>query len=190
MLGIKKSDWLAIPNIISYIRILLIPIFIYFYMEAQTTKDYYIAAAIVALSGFTDFLDGRIARKYNMITELGKLIDPVADKLTQCALLFCLATRYKLMWLLLIFMLVKESIMFFGGLYLAKYHKKLDGANWYGKVATFIFYIIMVLLLLFPTINILYANISIVICTLFMANSFVMYSFVYYRMYLEIKNGE
>ena len=88
------------PNILCYLRILMVPLFFYIYYNATKPYEYYIATAVVMLSGLTDFFDGRIARKYNMITDLGKIIDPVADKLMQFAMLIALTFSIKNMYLL------------------------------------------------------------------------------------------
>ena len=91
---IKKEDWFTIPNIMGYIRILLIPVFAWVYLHAESQSDYYIAAGIIGLSGLTDLFDGKIARKFNMVTELGKFLDPLADKLTLGVLILCMSTRF------------------------------------------------------------------------------------------------
>lgn len=114
-----KEIW-SIPNILSYIRLLLIPIFVYIYITANSTSDYYVAALIILLSGLTDMLDGLIARKFNQITELGKTIDPIADKLTQAAIVGCLMFRYDYMWILVLLLVVKELFMGINGLILLK----------------------------------------------------------------------
>ena len=89
----NKKDLFTIPNLMGYFRILLIPVFCYFYIKKQT---YLLAAGIVLISSLTDLFDGYIARRFNMVTELGKALDPVADKLTHAALALCLAFRYPL----------------------------------------------------------------------------------------------
>lgn len=183
MAKIKRQDWYSIPNLLSYLRIILVPLFVWVYYQAETINDYYCAAGIIVVSGLTDFFDGKIARRFNMITELGKFIDPVADKLTQCALIFCFATRYSLMWFLVAIFMVKESFMAIAGMLMLRQHKKLDGAMWYGKVSTFVFYVVMIILLLWPMIPITYANILIVICSVFLTYSFVMYAVLYYKMW-------
>ena len=115
--GYKLTDIKSIPNILSIIRILLIPVFMVRYMNASSELDYQIVAVIVLLSGVTDLVDGFIARKFNQITELGKLLDPVADKLTQLAIIICLVTRYDWMKYLLILFVVKELSLALLGLY-------------------------------------------------------------------------
>ena len=132
-----KKDIFSIPNILSFVRILLIPIFVWLYVTAGTSGEYYLAAAVVVASGITDFLDGQIARRCNMITEFGKFLDPLADKLTQGTLFLCIAINYPLMWILLAIWLLKDGFMAIMGLVLLKTKQtKLDGARWYGKVCT------------------------------------------------------
>ena len=146
-----KKDIFSIPNILSFVRILLIPIFVWLYVTAGTSGEYYLAAAVVVASGITDFLDGQIARRCNMITEFGKFLDPLADKLTQGTLFLCIAINYPLMWILLAIWLLKEGFMAIMGLVLLKTKQtKLDGARWYGKVCTALIYAVMIALLLFP----------------------------------------
>lgn len=177
-----RREVFSIPNIMGYFRIILIPIFLYFYYNATSIKDYYIVAGIVCISGITDFLDGYIARKFNMITELGKFIDPLADKLTQAALVFSLAFRYELMWYLVGLFIIKEGFMAIMGIIMLRKGKKLDGAKWFGKLCTAILYIVMFILILFPKINDIRANLLILVCLIFMLISFVLYIQVYYKM--------
>ena len=122
-----KKDIFSIPNILSFVRILLIPIFVWLYVTAGTSGEYYLAAAVVVASGITDFLDGQIARRCNMITEFGKFLDPLADKLTQGTLFLCIAINYPLMWILLAIWLLKDGFMAIMGLVLLKTKQtKLD----------------------------------------------------------------
>ena len=165
-----------IPNTLSYIRVLLIPVFVAIFLTAETVTDYYWAAGIVVLSGLTDFVDGYIARHFNQITDLGKLIDPVADKLTQLALVICMCMKYQLIWGVIVIFLAKDTFMAVMGFYLLKkYNRKLDGAKWYGKVCTAVFYVVMIMLLAFPTIPLWLANSLIVLCGGMMAMAFVLY---------------
>lgn len=130
----NKKDLFTIPNIICYVRILLIPVFCWLYITAETPADYGWATFVVLFSSFTDLFDGMIARKFNQVTELGKVLDPVADKLTHAAMAFCLLTRYKLMWALLALMLIKECYMAWMGIKFLKKDQMMDGAMWYGKI--------------------------------------------------------
>lgn len=189
---ITKKDALTIPNILTYIRILLIPLFIWRFCVAlfgpeEHYFNYYIAAGIVIFSGLTDMLDGKIARRFNQITELGKLIDPVADKLTQGAVVFCLALKYELMWVLFGLLVFKELFMGVMGLInLKRYRKKLDGALWYGKVCTTIFYLVVSAMLLFPSMPEWLANTLIIICGCVLLATFVLYA----RVLIELNSHE
>ena len=98
----------SIPNLIGYFRIILIPIIVWNYINAQTASDYYFVTLLVAVSGISDALDGLIARHFNMITPLGKALDPIADKLTQGALAICLITKYPFMIVLFILIFFPE----------------------------------------------------------------------------------
>jgi len=180
---IDKKEIFSIPNLMGYFRILLIPVFVWVYSTANTTADYYIAAGIIGLSGLTDLFDGKIARKYNMITELGKFVDPLADKLTQCALVICLTTRFKLMWVLVVLFIVKEGFMCITGIVMLKKHnKKLDGAMWFGKVCTATLYIVMFVLLLIPSISLTVANVFIALCGMIMFVTLLLYVPVFIKM--------
>lgn len=123
------------------------------YIKAQEPREYMQAAAIVLASGLTDFLDGFIARTFDMVTEFGKLIDPLADKLTQAALIFILVVKIKWMFLLLILFVVMQLFMLIAGLAMLKKGKRLDGSKWFGKVSTTVFYAVMLVLVAIPNLN-------------------------------------
>ncbi len=128
-----KKEIFNIPNIMGYVRILLIPVFVVLYFN----RLYGWSMAALAVNIMTDFFDGIVARKFNQITELGKFIDPVADKLTQAAVVVTLAFTHSLLWPVFVIEFIKENTMLFGGGYIYKKRgRKLDGAKWYGKVGT------------------------------------------------------
>ena len=104
----NTKERFSIPNLMGYFRLLLIPVFCYLYLAKEA---YHWAAGVVLLSSLTDLFDGMIARKFNMITNLGKALDPIADKLTHGALALCLAFRYPQMWVLFGLMVLKEGYM-------------------------------------------------------------------------------
>lgn len=186
---LDRKEIFSIPNLMGYFRILLIPLFSWLYCSADSVGDYYAAAAVVGVSGLTDMFDGKIARRFHMITELGKFIDPLADKLTQAALLICLAIRYPLMRAVLALFIIKEGFMLvMGGLLLPK-GRKLDGAMWFGKVCTAVLYAALFLLLLLPGIGEGAANALIAVCGAFLLFSFLMYIPVFRRMWKEAKGG-
>ena len=128
-----------IPNALTIVRFILIPLIVYYILTGQ-----YIAGFIVlTISGLTDILDGFIARKFNFITNFGKLIDPLADKSTQIAVLASLTFKGIVpLWILLI-VFIKEILMVAGASFL--YGKKLVvSSRWYGKLATVLFYVAIV----------------------------------------------
>ena len=186
----SRKDILTVPNILGYFRIILIPFFMYTYMTAESVKDYYVSAALVGVSSFTDFCDGFIARKYNMVTELGKLIDPIADKLTQGALIVCFIMKYEYMRYLLAIYVVKESFMVGAGLAMLKHNgKKLNGAKWFGKVSTALIYLVMFVLFLQPIfIQSMAAstiNFMILFCIFLVTAALILYIPVFFKMYKE-----
>ncbi len=186
----KREEYFSIPNILGYFRILLIPFFMYTFMTAETVTDYYAPAIIVGVSSLTDFFDGFIARKFKMVTELGKLIDPVADKLTQCALIICFILKYNYMRYLLVLYVIKESYMAIMGLVLLRHNgRKLNGAKWFGKVSTALVYVVMFILFLrpifYPALSIDVINALIFICGFALAATLMLYVPVFFKLYKE-----
>lgn len=139
-----KSDSISIPNLITGFRLLLIPLFVLAYFEER----YGWALACLAVSGLSDIADGYIARHFDMVTDLGKLMDPVADKLTQGAMMFCVACRLPAMWYLFGFLAVKEIVMALWGWIALRRTGEVNSAKWYGKVCTFVLYASMAVLVL------------------------------------------
>lgn len=183
----SKSDLWKIPNILCYIRFLLIPIFVVTYIKATEPKAYIQAAAIVFLSGLTDFLDGFIARRFDMVTEFGKLIDPLADKLTQASLIFVLVVKIKWMFLLLILFVVMQLFLLIAGLVMLQKGTKLNGAKWFGKVSTTMFYATMLVLIAVPTLSGGITNTLLLICGAFLLLSFLLYINEYIMLYRNLK---
>ena len=185
MKNFNKKDLFTIPNIIGYVRILLIPLFCWVYIHAETKSDYLFATGIVLFSSFTDLFDGMIARKFHQVTELGKILDPVADKLTHAAMALCLITRYPLMWALAALMAVKEGYMAFMGLKYLKKDRMMDGAMWYGKICTASLFAGMVVLFFFYDMPALWANLLIGALMAIMLVTFLMYIRFYSNMKKE-----
>lgn len=182
-----KKDLITIPNILCYIRFLLIPLFAILYIKANSPREYIRAAFVVLLSGATDFLDGFIARKFDMVTELGKLIDPLADKLTQAALIFVLVVKIKWMFLLLILFVIMQLFLLTAGLLMLKKGKKLNGAKWFGKISTTVFYAVMLVFVAVPGLSMPAANLLLLVCGTFLLLSFLMYVREYVLMYHALK---
>jgi len=168
----KKNQILTIPNLLSLIRVLMIPIIVWLYCDQG---DYRGAAGLVVLSGLTDVADGIIARKFHLVSDLGKILDPIADKLTQAALIFCLISKYEWMLWLFIFFAVKEITMGISGLIVIKKKDVVNSAQWFGKLATVVLYAVMILLFLFPDISTTWANGMILLCAAVLLLSMVKY---------------
>lgn len=163
---------ITIPNILSFIRLCLIPLIIWLYCVKQ---NYHMTAVILVLSGLTDLADGFIARHFHMISDLGKILDPIADKLTQGATLFCLMTRFKLMLVPFILMIFKELYMGITGALVIKKTGQVLGANWHGKVVTCLLYAMMILHVLWYDIPMAVSTVSIIICICMMVLSLILY---------------
>lgn len=141
-----------VPNLLSCFRIVLVPVFILIFF-AGTPDAYAWAVAVFILAGLTDILDGRIARKYNQITMLGRILDPLADKLMVFSALICLTVAGLLpLWLTLLF-LAKELIQLLGSLLLFRKIRDVPASNIIGKAGTFLFYIAIAVMVLFPNVN-------------------------------------
>lgn len=173
---IKKADWLAIPNLLSIVRILLIPLFVYIYVNESLPHNYLWAAFVVILSGATDYLDGVIARKFDMITNLGKVLDPFADKLTQWAIIICLVFTWPGMVIVIAIFVVKEITLLICQIILFRNGKVMDGALWYGKVSTFIFYGCALILVAFPQMNQILANLLMSLTAIGLLLAFILYT--------------
>ena len=147
------KDWNTIPNWLSYLRIVLIPVFAVLFYNGYVGW----AILVLAVSGLTDFFDGKIARKFNQVSDLGKIIDPVADKLTQITIAVMLYIEFRssteeliktFSWVFLIFVIKEFVMVFFGGLMLA-IGLRPAAAEIYGKAATMVFYIVMIAIVMF-----------------------------------------
>ena len=187
---IKPREIFSIPNILTYLRFALIPFFVWVYVTASQPMDYFWAAVLILLSGFTDVADGFIARHFNMVTDWGKAVDPVADKLTQAAIAFCLAFRFPGMWILLGLFIIKELYMGIASLVLLRKGKKLDGAMWFGKVSTAVFYLMMMVLIAYPPMPEVVAYIMMTVSGCFLLLAFVLYIPQYNRLYREYKREQ
>ena len=137
-----KHKILTIPNVLSFFRLLLIPVIVWLYI---VKNDPVWTTVILILSGVTDVVDGIIARKCNMVSDFGKVFDPVADKLTQIAMLFCLVSRFQWMLLPLYVLVVKEVTAGILGFLVIRKTGNVDGAVWHGKATTVSLYTMMVI---------------------------------------------
>lgn len=168
---LTKEQLFTIPNFMSLFRLALVPFILWIYL----TGEYSIAAALVLLSALTDIFDGVIARKFNMVSDLGKVLDPLSDKVTHIALLICLVSRYRFVWVVLGLLVVKELAVAGLGACAVKRGKSVAGAKWYGKLSTVVFEVVMVALMLFPAIPARAAFWMLVAVCAVMAFAMVMY---------------
>lgn len=175
-----KKEIFTIPNLLSLFRLLLIPVYVVIYLHAETVLHHVIAAAILAISCLTDLIDGKIARKYNMISTLGKILDPVADKATQFTLIICLTAKHPILWHLVALFVIKESFQFIAGLVTLHRGRMLTGALITGKVCTTVLFVSLTILVLFPSISQTVVNIITVIDSIFMFIAFADYIRVYF----------
>lgn len=173
----RPADLVTVPNLLSFLRLALVPGFVVAYCRGAEG----LAAIFVLISTLTDFFDGFLARLLGQVTELGKLLDPVADKLTQVALALCLASRYRQMLWVFFLLLVKEGYMLFMGLAKLRQGKRLDGALWFGKVSTAVVFAVMLALLVLPLPQQI-AGALIWISMAFLTFSLVMYGGEYAKM--------
>lgn len=144
-----RDDWFTIPNIISFMRIAMIPLFMYFYL-AGFQNHYWFALGTLVLSAISDVADGIIARKFHMISKLGKALDPIADKLTQIGVMLCLLVKFPRMVVPLILIVIKEVVTGIFGLITLEKTGVVKGARWYGKLTTVLLYGMMALHLIWP----------------------------------------
>lgn len=162
----------TVPNLLSVIRLCLIPVIVWLYCVKEKPGW---TAAILVLSGVTDVVDGYIARHFNMVSDLGKAIDPVADKLTQLAMLCCLVSRFPMMGIPFGLLLIKEIVTGTMSLIVIWKSKEVQGADWHGKVTTVLLYAMMILHVVWFDIPPAVSNTAIGICVGMMLLSFVLY---------------
>ncbi len=175
-----KKDIMTIPNMLSLFRLLLIPVYIVIYLKADSASDYYIAAGILAVSCLTDLIDGKIARHFNMISNVGKILDPLADKATQFALILCLTVKYPVLLILVGLFVVKEGFQLIQGFMILRKGQILSGALLTGKISTTVLFISLIFMVMFPEIdmNIIYVLTG--IDCFFLLISFIGYARIYY----------
>lgn len=174
-----KKEIFTIPNLLSFFRLLLIPVYMTIYLNAAETRDYIWAAVILAVSCLTDLIDGKIARKFNMISTIGKLLDPVADKVTQFTLILTLSIKHPILWYLILLFVVKEGFQFFAGLITYRKGRMLTGALITGKICTTILFTSLTVMILLPDISAKAVSIITIIDGIFMVIAFADYIYAY-----------
>ncbi len=176
-----KKDVFTIPNMLSLFRLLLVPVYINIYLNATENYHYYVAGGILAVSCLTDMIDGKIARKFHMYSVLGQFLDPLADKVTQFALILCLAIRYPVLWILIGLFVVKELFQFIAMVIFANKGKMLRGALFSGKICTTVLFVSLIAMMVFPTIPESVVNIIAIVDGILLLVAFVDYVLAYFR---------
>ena len=167
-----RQEVFTLPNILSFIRLFMIPLIVWLY----TVKQRYILTLImVGVSAVTDVVDGKIARKYNMVSDIGKTLDPLADKLTQFALVVCLATRYENMLYVAATLLVRELMMILFGFIAVTRRHAMFNSRWFGKLATVTVYLSVLALLVYPDMPMKAVNVIMILSESVILLSMVLY---------------
>ena len=183
-----KKEIFTIPNLLSLFRLVLIPVYVVIYLNAKAPEDYFLAGSFLAGSCLTDLVDGKIARHFNMISTVGKVLDPVADKSTQFTLMICLAIKHPLLRWLAVFFFFKELFMLVAGLVFLKKGQILPGALLAGKICTTVLFLSLILLVLMPGLSENVVNIIAVVDALFMVYALVSYVLAYYGKNKKLEN--
>lgn len=183
-----KKEIFTIPNLLSLFRLVLIPVYATVYLRATESYQFVLAGIILAISCLTDMIDGKIARKYNMITTLGKILDPLADKLTQLTLTICLSMKYPVLYPVLGLFVIKELFQLVLGVVFLHRGKMLPGALMAGKVCTTILFISLIALVLMPNINPVAVKMIAAIDAVFLTISFVSYAMAYFGKNVKVQD--
>jgi len=176
-----KKEMFTIPNLLSLFRLVLIPVYVAIYLNAHDSADYFLAAAILAVSCLTDMIDGKIARHFNMISTVGKILDPVADKATQFTLIICLSLKYPVLWYLVALFFVKESFQLIAGGIRLRKGRMLKGALLSGKICTTVLFLSLIIMVLLPGLDNKYVYGIAVVDTIVMLFAFGDYILAYFK---------
>lgn len=175
-----KKEILTIPNLLSLFRLVLIPVYVSIYLNAKDQYDYFLAAGILAVSCLTDLIDGKIARHFNMISTVGKILDPLADKLTQFSLILCLASNNSVLWYLIALFFVKELFQLVAGAINLRRGKMLKGALLSGKICTTILFVSLIVMVMLPELDPTIVTWITAVDGIFLIIAFIDYASAYY----------
>ena len=186
-----EKKW-TLPNVLSMLRIVLVGVFLWAFFGLDKVNHNHILSGCVALTAAaTDVLDGAIARHYHLISTLGQVLDPLADKLLQASVCVCIGYEYDLLIIPLIY-LGKEFCMLLGGFLLLKAGKVVPPSRWFGKLGTVCFFVCTLAILFFcdPVKDRLIAELLLAFAALVMLGAFS----GYFKMYFNLnprrpKNG-
>lgn len=170
-----KREVFTIPNYFSLFRLLLIPVYTLLYLNAGNVRESFLAAGILGVSCLTDMVDGQIARHFNMVSNVGKVLDPLADKLTQLSLVICLSIRYQVLRGVLILFVIKELFQASSVYIMFRRGKILSGALFAGKICTTVLFISFLILILLPDLPLEAITAIAIVDAVFLAYSFISY---------------
>ena len=178
----KPRDLLTVPNLITFVRFLLVPPFVWFFLN----ENYIMAGLMVGLSGLSDCFDGFFARKLNQVTSFGKILDPIADKVTLIAVAVCMVIYLPAILPIMLVLVAKEFLMLLGGFILLLRKMAPPPANIFGKVATLVFYFVICLIILTKIVtgqeNMTLVYFGLILTAVVMIIALVQYSVVFFRM--------
>lgn len=176
-----SNQIMTIPNILSLVRIVLITPFVVFFIN----KQYLVSVILIVVSGLTDWFDGWIARNFNQMSELGKILDPLADKLTLVAVGICMIFLEPFASIPMGIMVVKDLLMLIGGTIIIKRGIIPPNSKWYGKLGTFMFYLTVGYIVLTEIIG--YVNPTLTIILLSATSAIMVFALIsYIIMFFEI----
>ena len=178
-MGNRKKEIFTIPNLLSLFRLVLIPVYVTIYLRAATPGEYILAGSILTLSCLTDVLDGMIARRFHMVSQVGKVLDPVADKATQFTLTLCLSVKHPELKPVLILLVLKESFQLIAMVVSFLHGKARPGALIPGKVCTAVLFSSLIALVLFPNLSNRLVKIIALLDSILLLFSFVSYVLAY-----------
>lgn len=185
-----KREIFTIPNLLSLFRLVLVPLYAGIYLNATKPSQYIAAGSIMALSCLTDMVDGKIARRFNMISNLGKILDPLADKITQFTLTLCLSLKYPVLLQVLALFVVKELFQLIAGIVHLRRGKMLPGALMAGKVCTTVLFVSLIALVLFPGMEEGLVQAIALVDTVFLLISFFSYILAYFGKNRQVRDLE
>lgn len=174
-----KRELLTIPNLLSLFRLVLIPVYVYIYLNADSGMDYIVAAMILAVSCLTDLIDGKIARHFGVVSNVGKILDPLADKATQFTLIICLSVRYPVLQNLIVLFIIKEGFQLIAGAVNLRKGIMLKGALLSGKICTTVLFISLIIMVMIPQLPYPFVVSLTLIDVIFMIVSFTDYCVTY-----------
>lgn len=185
----RPRDLVTVPNLITYIRFLLVPPFVYFFLK----ENYIMAGIMIGLSGLSDCFDGFFARRLDQVTSLGKILDPIADKVTLVAVAVCMVIYLPAILPIMLVLVGKEFLMLLGGFILLLKKMTPPPANIFGKIATLVFYFVICLIILVKIVtgqeNMALIYTGLILVTVAMLIALIQYAVTFVRMNQNKKNN-